>query len=227
MPVTFPEGTTAEIVYPADLRLHEMSVYPDTFLDGGPRACGSTAHATRYDPHVGWITGHAPLTEHVRQDGGVVALWEGTRDNAPYNYLVYRFGSWSVLLPCKISAAPLEGDLVMLAENLNGFETSDGLLVLEGTSPLVLHPWRDQHAPAIRFSDRDVVIDLRPSSEQCDPASESGGDMDPLDGDMTVQWCVQPQGRIYLYANGFTPSGREFLQSLVSQLEVRNVVHGD
>lgn len=91
MPVTFPDGTTAELVYPPELGLEELSVYPDTFADGGRSGCGWSVSATRYDPLVGWVRGDAPLAEHVRRDGTTVALWEGTHDHEPYNFLVYRF----------------------------------------------------------------------------------------------------------------------------------------
>jgi hypothetical protein len=219
MPVTFPDGTTAELVYPPQLGLGELSVYPDAFADRGPRECGWSVSGTRYDPHAGWIGGDAPLAEHVREDGGIVALWEGTRDNEPYDFLVYRFGSWSVLVPCRERID--EATLAIWAENLHGHEASDGLLVLEGTPPLVLHPWRDQNGPTLRLSDEDVIVDLRPLSEQCDPASGWGGDTDPGDG--VVQWCAQPEGGIYVYANGFTGEGKDFLEALVDGLEVRHV----
>jgi hypothetical protein len=219
MPVTFPDGTTAELVYPAELALEELSAYPDTFAEGGPRACGWPVHATRYDPHVGWITGQEPLAEHVRADGTTVELWEGTRDNAPYDYLVYRSGSWSVLVPCNWGGSINQEELAVWAENLHAHESPDGLLVLEGTPPLVLHPWRDQNGPTLRFSGQEVVIDIRPLSEQCDPESGWGGDTDAADG--VAQWCVQPEGGIYVYANAFT--AEDFLQALVDGLEVRNV----
>lgn len=219
MPVTFPDGTTAELVYPAKLGLEQLSVYPDTYADGGPDVCGYPVSATRYDPLVWWVRGDAPLAEHVRQGGTTVALWQGTRDHEPYDYLVYRFGSWSVLVPCKWDGD--EEALAIWAENLHGYESPEGLLVLQGTPPLVLHPWRDQNGPTLRMSDDDVVVDLRPLSGQCDPASGWGGDTDPRDG--VVQWCVQPEGAIYIYANGFTSEGKDFLQLLVNGLEVRDV----
>jgi hypothetical protein len=221
MPVTFPDGTTAELVYPPALALEKLSVYPDTFADGGPRQCGWSVHATRYDPHVGWIGGAEPLAEHVRADGTTVALWDGTRDNEPYDYLVYRFGSWSVLVPCQWDAAIDQGALAVWVENLYGYESPDGLLVLEGTPPLIPHPWRDQNGPTLRFSSEDVIIDIRPLSEQCDPASGWGGDTDAADG--VVQWCVQPDGGIYVYANAFAAERKDFLQALVDGLEVRDV----
>jgi hypothetical protein len=221
MPVTFPDGTSAELVYPPELALEELSVYPDTFADGGPRQCGWSVHATRYDAHAGWITGEEPLAEHVRAGGATVGLWEGTPDNEPYDYLVYRFGSWSVLVPCLGGGAIDQEALAVWAENLHGQETPDGLLALEGTPPLVLHPWRDQNGPTLRLSGNDVVIDIRPRSEQCDPASGWGGDTDAADG--VVQWCVEPEGGIYVYANAFAPGGKDLLQALVDDLEVRGV----
>ncbi|HEU4354817.1 MAG TPA: hypothetical protein VFT27_04440 [Actinomycetota bacterium] len=221
IPITFPDGTSAELVYPPELALETLSVYPDTFADGGPRACGHTVHATRYDPREGWIRGMAPLAEHVRPDGETVALWQGTRDNEPWDYLVSRFGAWTVLVPCDGDRPIDAGALATWADNLHGRESADGLLVLEGTPPLVLHPWRDQNGPTLRMSDRDVVIDLRPLSDQCDPQGGREGDTDPRDG--VVQWCLQPEGRIYVYANGFTSAGKDLLEGLVDDLEVRRV----
>jgi hypothetical protein len=223
MPVTFPDGTTAELIYSPELRLEELSVYPDTFVDAGPSECGSPVYASRYDPQRGWITGRAPLAQHVSSGNGTpVALWEGTPDNRPYDFIVYRFGSWSVLVPCR---GPIgQEELAMWAENLHGEESPEGLLVLEGTSPLVLHSWRDQNGPTLRISDKDVVIDIRPLSEQCNPASGWGGDMDPQDG--VVQWCLQSEGAIYVYANGFNPEGKDLLQALVDDFAVRRVQPG-
>ena len=38
-----------------------------------------------------------------------------------------------------------------------------------------------------------------------------------------VQWCLQPKGRVWLYANSFTADGEELLQRLVSEVEIRKV----
>lgn len=221
MPVTFPEGTTAELVYPPELALHRLNVSPDTYADGGPRACGWGVHATRHDPAAGWIRGSAPLFEHTRADGGVVALWDGGPAHEPHDFLVYRFGAWSILVPCRFGGPGDEEALASWAEHLHGRQTPEGLLVLWSDPPLVVNPWRDQHGPTIRMSNREVVLDLRPGSEQCDPGSGWGGDTDPGDG--VVQWCVQPEGAVYLYANGFTPEARRMLGLLVEGLEVRDV----
>ena len=220
MPVTFPDGTSAELVYPQELRLEDMSVYPDTFAEiGGPSECGSPVYATRHDPHGTWITGDASLAEHVRPDGVRVGLWEGTRANRPYDFLIFRFGAWTVMIPCRGSIG--DAELAIWAENLHGHQSPEGLLVLEGTAPLVVNPWRDQNGPTLRMSDEDIIVDIQPGSELCEQSSGRGGDTDPGDG--VVQWCIQPEGSVYVYANGFTPAGEDFLQQLVDGLQVRRV----
>jgi hypothetical protein len=219
MPVTFPDGVRAELVYPPELALEELSVYPDTFAEGGPRVCGASVSATRYDPQGedSWFIGHGPLWKHERRDGLTIQLWKGTPDHGG-SFLVYRFGSWTVLVPCSQSAEP--EDLRLWAESLHGEETPDGLLVLESTPPLVVNPWRD-HPPLIRFSDREVIFELSSDSGECDPSG--GGDGDTGAGDGVVQYCIQPEGGVYLYANGFSAEGKRFLEALVEGLEVRRI----
>lgn len=222
MPVTFPDGTTAELVYPAGAALEAMSVAPATYADG-PQECGSSVGATRHDPQGGWVRGSAPLVEFAREDGQMVGLWQGTRDHEPHDSLVYRFGSWTVLVPCRFRSDRTDtAQIAAWAENLSGRESEDGLLILEGSPPVILHPYRDiRSAPAIRFSDADAVIDLS-ATDGCLPPSEAGDDRDAADG--VAQWCVQPDAGIYLYANGWNADGKQLLRDLIAGLEIRRVV---
>jgi hypothetical protein len=215
MPVTFPDGTRAELVYPPALGLEGLNVYPDTYVTGGSEACGPPVYATRHDPHGGWFAGDAPLEQHTRTDGMTVQLWEGTPENRPYDFLAYRFGSWTVLVPCMETVD--RDHLKIWAENLHGEQSEDGLLTLRGTAPIVMNPWRDQNASTIRMSDDEIIVDLR--TERCDDGSVA----DRGAGDGVVQWCIHPEGDIYLYANGFTPAAEGFLQDLVDDLQVRRV----
>lgn len=220
MPVTFPDGTTAELVYPEPLELERLSVYPDTYAEGGPRECGVSVHATRYDPRLGWVTGDRPIAQHERDDGTVVEVREGTRDHAPYDFLVYRFGSWSVLVPCRWRADDIDAaSLAAWADNLHGEESADGLLVLSGTDPIRMHPYQDRSGPTVRLSSEDAVIDLTVGPEAC------GWDVDDREvtGDGTVQWCIQPEGGIWLYATAFAADGRTLLEDVVAGLQIRNV----
>jgi hypothetical protein len=188
MPVTFPDGTRAELAYPPKLALERLSAYPDTYADDGSRDCGSSVSGTLHNPHghSSWVVGETPLWEYTRSDGSTVQLWEATPAHGG-TFLVYRFGRWTVLVPCTRSVG--DEDLRVWAEGLHGEEASDGLLVLDSTPPLVVNPWRD-HPPVIRFSDRDVVFELSPDSAQCDPPGREEGDTGAGDG--VVQWCIQP-----------------------------------
>ena len=111
--------------------------------------------------------------------------------------------------------------MAVWAENLHGHESADGLLVLDGTPPLVLNPWRDNNGPTLRFSDRAVVVDVQPLSEICSTGGDSVRDVDPSDG--VVQWCLEGEGGIRVYANAFEAERKEFLADLVAGLEVRAV----
>jgi hypothetical protein len=217
MPVTFPDGTTAEIVYPVGLGLEGLNVYPATFADGGPYSCGWSVSATRSDPREGWITGNAPLATHTRDDGSVVELWDGGSSNRPHDFLVFRAGAWTALLPCR---HPTEPEMAIWADNLHASETPDGLLVIGGSSPVVANPYHDQDAPVIRMSDQQAVLDISVGSTLCDqPGYEGDTDV----GDGVVQWCLQREGGIWVYANADGSAGKEFLVALVGGLAVREV----
>jgi hypothetical protein len=176
---------------------------------------------TRHNSHGAgdWYIGDEPLWEHVRADGLTVQLWNGTPDHRPYDFLVYRFGSWIVLVPCSDSTD--REALRIWAESLHGEQAPDGLLVLRSTPLLVVNPWRNQHAATIRMSGDEIVVDIRTSPELCDPSTGWEGDRGAGDG--TVQWCIHQPGGIYVYANGYTPAAERFLQDLVEGLEVRRV----
>lgn len=102
--------------------------------------------------------------------------------------------------------------------HLSGHEAPDGLLVLDASPPLDMHPFSDRNGPTIRISGDDVVIDVSVGPEAC------GWDVDDRGvGDGVVQWCIQPDGGIWLYANGFSREGKDLLQGVVEDLEVRHV----
>lgn len=215
MPITFPDGATAELVYPADLALESLNFYPDTYgvLDGKSSSCGWPVHASRYDPRGGWVRGDEPLDRVVTTTDRVVELWEGSRSHAPYNYLLSRSGSWNVIVPCD-SATTIAGDTLEWAELVTPLESRDGLLVFEETPPLDMHTSED--GASVRLSGDDVVVDLssgRPGCEQREPDFGAG--------DGVVQWCVEPAGGVYIYANAFKPAQESFLERLVTDLQIR------
>jgi hypothetical protein len=216
MPVTFPDGTTAEVVYPPTLGLERYSVYPDTYAEG-PSACGWAVHATRHDPEHGWVRGTEPLARFARTDGATAELWDGGRSSEPHDYLVLRVDPWTVLVPCRWGGEEDREAVSIWAENLHGHVSPDGLLVLTGTRPLEVNPFDDRDGPTIRFSTEDIVVDLTLGPEAC----RWDGDRDAADG--VVQWCIEPEGGIWLYATAFRPQAEDVLRALVGDLGVRNV----
>src|SRR5207247_3757475 len=119
--------------------------------------------ATRPDPHERCIRGTIPLWEHERPDGAAVALWNGDGSD----YLVYRFGAWSVMLPCEPTVTGQA--LTTWADQLDGVQSPDGLLDLEATAPIHVNPWHDANGPTVRLSNQGVIVDIQPGSYICKP----------------------------------------------------------
>jgi hypothetical protein len=212
MPITFPDGATADLRYPSELGLERYGVYPDMYarLDGSPDVCGWPVHATRYDPRGGWVRGERPLDTAETTDGRVVELWEGTKSNAPHNFLITRIGAWNVIVACR--GGVIDGDVATWAEKLSGPMTGDGLLVMRDSGLLDMHP--GDSGATVRISGDDIVVDISVSPDEC----VGGGATDLGANDGVVEWCV---GRsLHVYANAFAPAGESFLQDLVEGLEV-------
>ena len=209
MPVTFPDGTAAELVYPPELDLASFSVYPNTQGDLGRGSCGSDFFISSATGDAG-VSGAGPVALFPGTDGNV-ELWRGDRAHGGY-WLIFEFGRWYVAVHC--NRGPRDETHAVWAASLSGGETPEGYLVLEASAPLQLHPWRDVGGPALFISDRDIFIELVAGS------TNIGEDRDPSDG--VVQWRFQ-EGHVRLYANAFSKGAKDTLQGLVDGLEVRNV----
>ena len=213
MPVTFPDGATAELVYPATLALERLSVYPDAYatLEGRSSSCDWPVHASRYDPRDGWLNGEEPLDGYLNEEGRAFELWKGP---GTHTYLITRAGPWNVIILCG-AAKEVVGSVALTADLFSPRVSDDGLLVLETTPPLALQ-LADEGA-AIRLSNRDVVVDLSSGRIGCQARSPDMGV-----GDDVIQWCIDSAGGVYLYATAFRPAGDSILEGLVAGLEVRN-----
>jgi hypothetical protein len=209
MPVTFPDGTAAELVYPPELDLASFSVYPNTQGDLDRGSCGSDSFISTAKRATG-VSGAEPLAV-LPGTAGNVELWRGDEDHGGY-LLIFEFGRWYVALYC--NRGPGDETHAVWAASLSGHETPEGYLVLEASAPLQLHPWRDVGRPALFISDRDTFIELVAGS------TNTAEDRDPSDG--VVQWRFQ-EGHVRLYANAFSKGAKDVLQGLVDGLEIRNV----
>jgi hypothetical protein len=165
MPVTFPDGTSAELLFPQDVDLAGMGAQPDVsylwLADPAGRSPLSFYHEAA-DPQQ--FEGDAPEDVYRSRNGDPVELWvasaEASARNVPY-WLVFHIGSWTVLAPVEdLGSAP------DVARALGGHETSDGFVVMDAEPPLALaDEGGEGGGPGITFGDSDP----RPNYVGSDP----------------------------------------------------------
>ena len=212
MPVVFPDGTNAELVYPRELDLDALNVYPNTQAMVPHGDCGWDLFISR-DRLAAGVRGSEPLAVY-EGTSGPVELWQGDKDHGGY-WLLFGFGSWTVAAPCNRDPAKGAEDHAIWAGSLTGQETTEGYLILDAALPLELHPDRGTGGPALFMSASDVVVELVAGS------TNRAEDRDPSDG--VVQWRFT-EGHVRLYANAFSKDAKDMLRGIVEGLEVRAVV---
>jgi hypothetical protein len=159
MPVTFPDGSTAEIRYPRRLGIAELRVRP-----AGAARLGEGAERELFAPPRGeaWFatTGAVRLRTLPGASGQQVAVWRGNRAfDFDTEYLVFGFGRWRLVVADDGEPEMLFEERERWAANLRGRETQEGFLVLSGDGPLRLSPpgARDRDEPTgpqLQFGDR-------------------------------------------------------------------------
>ena len=138
MPLAFPDGSTAELIYPPKLKLAAMGIQPDVSFLRRHRP------ATRF-PLVFWfgrpgpelVEGDQPLERYRTLSGGQAELWRAgaassTRPRVRY-WLVFRVAPWTVLAPAATPATAAE-----FVRALDARETGEGYVAIEARHPLAL-----------------------------------------------------------------------------------------
>jgi hypothetical protein len=127
MPVTFPDGSTAELVYPPHLDLASMGVRP--YIVG----CGRDFNFFyRYDPYEMEYDGDRPLGAYQGAEGSEVTLWKGR--HGVDLYLRFRFGDWTVLM-YDYTDGLTERQRAACTRAVHGRQTTEGFLVLSMPNP--------------------------------------------------------------------------------------------
>ncbi len=136
LPLIFPEGSRAEISYPADLLLAERGLAPNLLM-----------HLDRGD-RCGWdgIIGYGSLRNAVYEGSGPtfsvdgasshVEIWEGAQGYLP-QYLVIQEGAWEVAIPCPRSDR-IPDEASAWADHLKLTESPEGYLVIRSSPPLTI-----------------------------------------------------------------------------------------
>jgi hypothetical protein len=232
MPLTFPDGTTAELLYPPRFRLGRFTIRPY-----------GSGRLPRQHPMPPWIgntvgrdffivnrgarvvlarmrRGRAPkiIAEYEMPGGQRVGLWDVGAD---VNYLAFQFGRWAVLVyDYKSAGAMTDDERALWVESFSGREADRGWLVVEGDEPLRLARAGEHAGPELMFHmpGRERGFSLYPG--KCRPHR----DQTRVVGGKQVQWsrgfadwCLSESMRIH--ASGT----RSFVGALISALEVRGV----
>lgn len=224
LPVTFPDGSTAELVYPTALDLAGMGVQPDvSFLrvqDPGPRF---ELVFSRGGPVPGLLKGDQPVGHYQTTKGRPVQLWRAVENpgvvSAAYGYwLHYRIGAWTVLAGVTDRAMAAE-----VARNLDGRQTGDGFVMIQASGPFALsREYGEGRGAQLAIGDRSPLPDAIVADPwrliELSPARRSCHD-EGVSGDHGTR-CLGPHGAgIFANISG-NPS---WVKAVVGGLHARNV----
>ena len=215
MPVTFPDGTTAEFVYPERLDLASLGARPYAVLELPFCCLGSV-----WLPEGGeaYFAERSQLVDEFDSiEGEPVLEWTALPGYGgwPDAYLLFKFGQWHVAMEVVETSGGFEEDEGgVWAQQLRGRVTEDGFLVLSATPPL---RFTQQDAPGpiwLQFGDApDLPYLTATPRKSCIPS----GPRYSLGGRMKgVTVC---KGDIQLGAYG----SEDFVRGVGEDLEVRNV----
>jgi hypothetical protein len=223
LPVTFPDGSTAELVYPTALDLAGAGVQPDvSFLrvqDPGPRY---QLVFSRGGPVPGLLKGDRPVGRYQTTKGRPIQLWQAVENPgvlSGYRYwLQYRIGAWTVLAGAADRAMVAE-----VARNLDGRQSGDGFVVIQVGGPFALsRQYGEGRGPQLAIGDHSPLpeailahrwrlIELSPARGSC---HEEG-----VSGDHGTKCLGSPGAGIFANISG-DPS---WVKAVVRGLQARNV----
>ena len=231
LPVVFPDGSTANLVYPQKVRLHRLGVQPAVSL--GLRARGKYHERflmiTKTD--IGEIARTDEIVESYEGPLGPVRVYRPKSQKESLNTLLihHRVGSWNVVVGDG-NARNFMGTKArrVWAESLDGFETDNGFVVLEPRPPLA---FADPGHPGLLFHSCFRSVELR--LERCEDLAGAGlgrGQYAETVRGTTVHrhergnqvyasWCT-PSRRMSVYIDDFD---KRYVDLAVKALRVRDV----
>ena len=210
MVVLFPDGSTVDLAWPADLDLVSDGLLPYAWAQIPHRVARDFVIRHGEVPDVLATLGDARLLqEYPNGVGGTVGLWQVSGDEV--DYLAFDFDPWTVLVyDYRGFGRMSDADRELWATNFHGMTTDEGFLTLTADHPLRLSLAGEYPSPMqIALHSPRGVVWLVP--EDCAPGFVSEIDLDDF-----AHWC-DGSGRISIRVSG-TP---EFQQAVHDGLVVQ------
>jgi hypothetical protein len=221
--LTFPDGTSAVLSYPAHLDLAGMGIQPDLDLGWKGRWVGAIVFS-RGGPERRILAGTEPVTVHER-DGAAIEEWEARersgRHQATDAWLVYELASWTVHVPLNDRTDPED-----VLDRVRPHQTEEGFVIVEVAEPADLaEGYGEAGGPQLAFGDHDPLPDFVQPNEDgllINVAPSDCGQYRPavnLQGSY-VSACLD--GALFINGTSFSDSGesRQMLAEIVEGLRL-------
>lgn|GEM_PF-7067404 len=225
MPLTFVDGTTAELTFPPGLGIEDYGA--QIFTAGGLGGIDRTIDFRYGAPTV--FAHEGPLASYPGRDG-TVEEWRGSDElEAGFTYLIYRFGDWYVAVRTAQDHLN-EDDKRSWAALLSGTQSQHGWLELNAERPLELQRTGGHEGPQIViYADygRNWFV-LIPRNCEAPVAGPDGELRTTEDGtvvrlsrigrDRFAEWCQEGKMTVSLQN-----STDDFVDAAIEGVRVRNI----
>lgn len=131
LPISFVDGSRAEMVYAPELALDEMSIQPNGNVGLVIPQKGEVTGETTFRYAPGDSSGQ-PVAAFPDVYGGTIKKWEAEITRTEEQSTRLRVGPWKL----EIAAGFSESEQQVLVSDLKGLETGSGFLMLEGKGPV-------------------------------------------------------------------------------------------
>lgn len=162
LPVVFPDGATAKLVYPPKLKIHRLGVQPAVSLSLRARGKYFEEFLMITKTDIDEVARTDEIVESYDGPLGTVRVYrpKNRRDFLNPLLIHHRVGSWNIFVGDGNAGSFMgKRNRRLWAENLDAFETKSGFIVLDPQPPLAFA--RGPGEPSLYFHSCFRFIDLR------------------------------------------------------------------
>lgn len=162
LPVVFPDGTTAQLVYPPKLKIHRLGVQPVVSLSLRARGKYFEEFLMITKTDVDEVARTDEILESYEGPLGTVRVYRPKSRREFGNPLLihHRVGSWNIFVGDGNAGSFMgKRNRRLWAEHLDGFETKSGFIVLKPQPPLAFATGPGE--PDLYFHSCFRMIELR------------------------------------------------------------------